>query len=105
MFDSVVKESCFKHLQDVIARSVCDVHSATLSQPTSIPAHLFALKWRLKSSEDKVVSQQERKALLCFVAGNWGGKCQNGNFSYLPTNPPQLIDCKWHKPNNFLTAA
>ena len=83
MFISVGKERCFKHLQDVIVTCLwCDVHRTTLSQSVSFPAHLFDLKWRLKSSEDKVVSQREIKTLLCFVAESWGEKCQNDKFFY-----------------------
>ena len=44
-------------------------------------AHLFALKWRLKSSEDKVVSEWERKVLPCFDVEIWGKNVKIANFS------------------------
>ena len=88
MFISVVKKRLFKHLQDVIATCLwCNVHRTTPSQSVSFPAHLFALNWRIKSSEDKVVSQRERKALPCVVAESWGEKRQNGKFFYRKTRP------------------
>ena len=61
MFNSEVKESCFKHLQNVSAKSVCNV---TLPAPHCNLVPSTALK--KKSSEDKVVSEWERKVLPCF---------------------------------------
>ena len=42
---------------------------------------------RLKSSEDKVVSQRERKALPCFVAESCDEKCQKGNYFFPRAHP------------------
>ena len=79
MFNSVVEESCFKHLQDVIATSVCDV---TFTAPFCHNQHIFtSLKWRLKSFEHKIVSQWERKVLPCFVAEGWGENVKIVTFS------------------------
>ena len=59
MFNSVVKESCFKHLEDVITMSVCDVPVPFCHNQVR-PQCLFSLG-------TSVVAQQERKVLLSFT--------------------------------------
>ena len=78
----MVKESFFKHLQDVIT-SVCDI-ALLLSHIQPCP---FALNWRTKSSRGKVVKQQEKKFLL-FCWRKLKQKRPKGNFFYLPAYLP-----------------
>ena len=73
--------------------------------PTNLlPGHLFALKWRPKSSGDEIVLKRQRKVLPRFVVESWSGKL--AHFS-LRHRPPTQTVFYWFQltwPNNFLMA-
>ena len=94
MFNSWVEENCFKHLQDIITITACNVAGVFFQKQCF--KLLKVLNWRLKNSREKAVSQRQRKVLPCFVPEIWGKKFRNRNFFIGPPTHP-YGDCNWHK--------
>ena len=106
MFNSVAKESCFKHQQQDLNKIPLDIAArllltTNLILKTSFP---FRVKSKNKSSWNKIVWKSEKRFLLCFDIKSWGWKFQNGNFFCPPIAHPYFTEseCNWYEPNNFV---
>ena len=85
MFNSVIKQICFKNLEDIIPTYLHDV-SRLLPHNQPRSQRIFSLWFKDKKAlETRLSNNVKKKVLPCFVVESWSGKGQNGNFFICPS--------------------